>query len=160
MRSTALPRGQIDDLRAERRDARPPLGRTDVFPRSSTLDRGQQFERRSMIERRDWHGAHVTDRDRHRWREGHWSRGVRGGRHGWWWVIGPAWYFYEVPVYPYPDPDSTVIVWEGPETVIADPPDSTICNEFHGDAVINDTGEPFYGTACLGPDGLWHIVTG
>ena len=22
---------------------------------------------------------------------------------GWWWVIGPNWYFFDAPVYPYPD---------------------------------------------------------
>ena len=26
-----------------------------------------------------------------------------GGQLGWWWVVGPDWYFYNEPVYPYPD---------------------------------------------------------
>jgi hypothetical protein len=73
---------------------------------------------------------------------------------GWWWVIGPAWYLYPAPIYPYPDPDLEVLVYD--DTVV---PDAAACREFHGDAIINDTGAPFYGTACLEPDGLWHIVS-
>ena len=29
--------------------------------------------------------------------------GAHGGRDGWWWVIGPDWYYFDQPVYPYPD---------------------------------------------------------
>lgn len=36
------------------------------------------------------------------WRGGHWAHGHHGGRLGWWWVVGPSWYFYPAPVYPYP----------------------------------------------------------
>jgi hypothetical protein len=39
-----------------------------------------------------------------RWRGGHWVHGRHEGRLGWWWVVGPTWYFYPAPVYPYPDP--------------------------------------------------------
>jgi hypothetical protein len=58
-------------------------------------------------EERDWrdrdiHRFHEHDFDR--WRAGHWWRGRHGGRAGWWWVVGPSWYFYPEPVYPYPDP--------------------------------------------------------
>ena len=28
---------------------------------------------------------------------------MRGYRHGWWWNVGPNWYWYPVAVYPYPD---------------------------------------------------------
>ncbi len=38
------------------------------------------------------------------WRSGHWWHGERGGRLGWWWVLGPSWYWYAQPVYPYPEP--------------------------------------------------------
>jgi hypothetical protein len=76
---------------------------------------------------------------------------------GWWWVIGPAWYLYPAPIYPYPDPDTQILVIESRDTVL---PATDICREFHGDAMVNDTGQPFYGTACLQDDGLWHIVTG
>ncbi len=36
------------------------------------------------------------------WRRGYWFHGAYGGRDGWWWVIGPTWYYYTSPVYPYP----------------------------------------------------------
>src|SRR5471032_265567 len=61
-------------------------------------------------EHRDRGGWH--DRDIHRfhdhdfdvWRTGRWFQGRHGGRAGWWWVLGDAWYYYPQPVYPYPDP--------------------------------------------------------
>lgn len=36
------------------------------------------------------------------WRSGHWRHSWHDGRLGWWWVVGPSWYFYSRPVYPYP----------------------------------------------------------
>ncbi len=39
-----------------------------------------------------------------RWRAGHWFNRMHDGRTGWWWTVGPMWYRYEAPVYPYPDP--------------------------------------------------------
>jgi hypothetical protein len=56
---------------------------------------------------RDWrdHDIHrFREHDFERWRGGHWVNGRHGGRLGWWWVIGPSWYFYPQPIYPYPDP--------------------------------------------------------
>jgi hypothetical protein len=50
----------------------------------------------------DIHRFHEHDFDR--WRAGRWFHGRHEGRSGWWWVIGPNWYFYPAPVYPYPDP--------------------------------------------------------
>lgn len=38
------------------------------------------------------------------WRGGHWHHGYHGGSLGWWWIVGPAWYYYPEPVYPYPGP--------------------------------------------------------
>ena len=32
------------------------------------------------------------------------------------------------------------------------------CRTWRGDATIDANGDPFYGTACLESDGLWHIV--
>jgi len=50
-----------------------------------------------------WHGGfHPHDIDR--WHGGYWHHGYYGGRLGWWWVVGGAWYFYTQPIYPYPDP--------------------------------------------------------
>src|ERR1700691_1206786 len=36
------------------------------------------------------------------WNHGYWFHGAYGGRAGWWWVVGPTWYYYPAPVYPYP----------------------------------------------------------
>lgn len=65
-----------------------------------------------------WHD-HDIHRFHHRdviiWRGGHWHHVWHGGRLGWWWVVGPSWYFYTAPVYPYPDPYV-------PQTVVVAPP--------------------------------------
>ena len=36
------------------------------------------------------------------WRGGNWVHGWHGSRFGWWWTVGPSWYWYSAPVYPYP----------------------------------------------------------
>ncbi|MGH8460393.1 MAG: hypothetical protein ACRESS_02185 [Stenotrophobium sp.] len=36
------------------------------------------------------------------WHGGYWHRGWYGPRYGWWWVVGPSWYYYDAPIYPYP----------------------------------------------------------
>lgn len=53
-----------------------------------------------------WHGdiRHFRQHDFGYWRHGRWINGYHGGRRGWWWVVGPSWYWYAAPVYPYPDP--------------------------------------------------------
>jgi len=38
-----------------------------------------------------------------RWRGGRWYHGSHDGRFGWWWTIGPQWFFYDRPTYPFPD---------------------------------------------------------
>jgi hypothetical protein len=38
------------------------------------------------------------------WHGGHWWHGTYGARLGWWWIVGPDWYWYPAPLYPYPDP--------------------------------------------------------
>lgn len=52
------------------------------------------------------------------WRSGTWHHGRYGGRLGWWWVVAGTWYFYPVPIYPYPDPylPSEVIIQQAPAT--------------------------------------------
>jgi len=42
-------------------------------------------------------------RDIGAWRGGHWWHGFRGGRLGWWWFADGFWYWYDEPVYPFPD---------------------------------------------------------
>jgi hypothetical protein len=59
---------------------------------------------------------HFKDRDYHYWRAGHWWHGNHGGRGGWWWIVGPSWYFYPQPVYPAPNP------FIPPLVVAANPP--------------------------------------
>lgn len=49
-----------------------------------------------------WHG-HFHGYDLDYWHHGHWFHGVHHGHAGWWWIVGPSWYFYPAPVYPYPD---------------------------------------------------------
>jgi hypothetical protein len=43
------------------------------------------------------------------WHGGHWAHGDYGGRTGWWWVVGPSWYYYPAPVYPYPAPPQAIV---------------------------------------------------
>lgn len=106
---------------------------------------------------------HYYVHDMDRWHGGHWYHGRHGNRDGWWWIIGGAWYFYPAPVYPYPDPYSLQVVVApplgAPPTVTPAPPaQAPYCREYHGDAIINGSNQPFYGTACLEADGAWHIV--
>ena len=42
--------------------------------------------------------------DWYAWHNGYWYDGWYGPRFGWWWVVSGVWFFYPVPVYPYPDP--------------------------------------------------------
>jgi hypothetical protein len=46
---------------------------------------------------------HFTPAERHWWGGGRWRHTSWHGRFGWWWNVGPAWYFYDAPVYPYPE---------------------------------------------------------
>lgn len=50
-----------------------------------------------------WHGD-LRHFDRGHWQGGHWWNGAYGGRIGWWWIVGPNWYWYPSAIYPYPDP--------------------------------------------------------
>jgi hypothetical protein len=47
-------------------------------------------------------GAYVGPYWGPRWHAGYWHHGWYGPRYGWWWVVGPSWYYYPEPVYPYP----------------------------------------------------------
>jgi hypothetical protein len=50
-----------------------------------------------------WHGS-PRGYPVHVWARGYWHHGWYGPRLGWWWVVGPSWYYYPAPVYPYPNP--------------------------------------------------------
>jgi len=71
-----------------------------------------------------WDGDihHFGDHDFGRWRAGGWYHGVHGGRFGWWWVVGPDFYFYPAPVYPYPDPYTPPVVAAVPAPAPTAPP--------------------------------------
>jgi len=77
---------------------------------------------------------------------------------GYWPGYYPAYYPYYYG-YPYPaDP----YAYSAPAAVSApaalyQPPAAT-CRQFNGNATVDASGQPFYGTACLGSDGLWHIT--
>jgi hypothetical protein len=83
----------------------------------------------SLAHADDWHRDphwrgnihHFNQRDVNYWHTGHWYHGRHGGRLGWYWVLGPSFYFYSAPVYPYPDPFIPPVVVPAP-TVIAPPP--------------------------------------
>ena len=82
---------------------------------------GRDFshERQFPREREVWRGDRRT---LDVWRGGNWHHGRHEGRDGWWWIVGGIWYFYPVPVYPYPDPFTppAVIINQQPQT--SEPP--------------------------------------
>jgi len=65
--------------------------------------------------------------------------------------------YYRPPAYYYPPP----VYYAPPPVYYAPPIGGTIspsnCRTFRGDASIDASGQPFYGTACLLADGRWHI---
>jgi hypothetical protein len=72
------------------------------------------------------HVAHFAPHDFAVWRGGYWHHGWMGGRFGWWWFAGGAWYFYDQPVYPYPTEVSELTIVEPaappPPVVVQQPP--------------------------------------
>ncbi|MBV8536662.1 MAG: hypothetical protein JO128_13775 [Alphaproteobacteria bacterium] len=60
-------------------------------------------------------------------------------------------YYYGYPAYPA-DP----YAYSAPAAVYQAP--AANCRQFNGNATVDASGQPFYGTACLGSDGLWHIT--
>jgi len=78
--------------------------------------RGEPHDRHE----RGWHGdiRVFHERDIHLWRGGHWYHGWYGGRFGWFWMAGGAYYLYPAPIYPYPDPYTPpVVVQQAPVVV-------------------------------------------
>jgi len=70
---------------------------------------------------------------------------------------------YYAPVY-YPPP---AVVYAPPVVVappqvavpaVTAPAPTGYCRQYRGDATVDGAGQPFYGTACLQPDGRWHIA--
>jgi hypothetical protein len=72
-----------------------------------------------------WHGniARFHEHDWSVWRGGRWTHARHGGRLGWWWIVGPTWYFYPEPMYPYPSPwQPSEVIITGPGGVVPMPP--------------------------------------
>ncbi len=70
---------------------------------------------------------------------------------GYWPGYYPAYYPYYYPAYPA-DP----YAYSAPAVLYQQP--AATCRQFNGNATVDASGQPFYGTACLGSDGLWHIT--
>lgn len=130
---------------------------------------------------------HFYGRDRSMglWRSGNWVRAEREGHEGWWWVVGQVWYLYPLRVFPYPDPYQEPILIVQPENVlpsfgetpekethIQPPPpletepsapaftdkEGRTCREYQSAGQIAGETHQVHGTACLQPDGTWHVV--
>lgn len=71
---------------------------------------------------------------------------------------GPPAYYYPPPAYYAPPPP--VVYYTPPPAPAYAPPAAPAqnCRTFNGDATIDASGQPFYGTACVGPDGRWRIT--
>ncbi len=78
-------------------------------------------------------------------------------------------YYAPPPVYYAPPPPAVVYtqpsgpLYAAPQqtsspTVTPPPPQTGNCRQFQCDATVDGNNRPFNGTACLGPDGKWHIV--
>src|SRR5262245_44131853 len=70
-----------------------------------------------------WHGGidHFHEHDIVVWRGGRWFHGWHETRLGWWWIVGPAWYWYPAPIYPYPEPYTPPVVVQVPASPPAQP---------------------------------------
>ncbi|MGB8273681.1 MAG: hypothetical protein WCF16_00245 [Alphaproteobacteria bacterium] len=65
--------------------------------------------------------------------------------------------YYYPPYYP-PVYYAPPVYYSRPPVVVQQPAPSAYCRDFRGDATIDANGQPFFGRACLQPDGQWHIV--
>jgi len=101
-----------------------------------------------------WSGpGYYSHHRHHRHHRGHWGPRYRSSV-----MILPAPVYYApprpvyypaYPVYPAPLPAPL------PAPVVTSAPH---CVQYNGNAVIDSSGQPFYGRACLLGDGRWHIV--
>jgi hypothetical protein len=65
----------------------------------------------------------------------------------------PAYYYPPPPAY-YPPPEA----YAPPSTVGEESAQDQTCREYQSTTTIDGRPQPSYGTACLQPDGTWHIV--
>ena len=84
--------------------------------------------------------------------------GVGVGFPGYYHPYYPGYYpAYSPPAYYAPPP----VVYYPPAptyTYAPAPAPASNCRQFNGDASVDASGQPFYGTACYGADGRWHIT--
>lgn len=71
--------------------------------------------------RHDRHIHRFHEHDARLWRGGYWFNGAHGGRLGWYWVVGGAYYAYAAPVYPYPNPYMPPVVVTSPPVIVTPP---------------------------------------
>ena len=71
-------------------------------------------------------------------------------------------YYTPPPVYYAPEPVyySSYSTYDAffDRPVYTEPRPRVNCRRFSGDGIDDDTGQPFYGVACMQADGRWHIV--
>lgn len=53
------------------------------------------------------------------WRTGRWHHTRYRGQYGWWWVVAGIWYFYPLPIYPYPNPYVPGVIIVGQTTPVS-----------------------------------------
>jgi hypothetical protein len=68
----------------------------------------------------------------------------------------PAYYPYYYGYPPYSAYPADPYAYSAPGAVYQAP--AANCRQFNGDAIVDASGQPFFGTACVGSDGLWHVV--
>ncbi|HXS39790.1 MAG TPA: hypothetical protein VN766_06380 [Stellaceae bacterium] len=101
----------------------------------------------------DFHGRdfrHLGPHERTIWRGGVWFHGWHDGRYAWWWRLGPSWYFYPEPIYPYPSyiPPAIIVQQPPPQPSGLPPAQSWYYCE-------NPQGYYPYVASCNGP---WRAV--
>ena len=100
---------------------RPPTFRAP--PRSSPSSPNRpDFKGHSVHDFRGGDFRQFDAADRNIWKSGHWHHGTYHGLYGWWWFIAGYWYWYDEPIYPYPDYVSDDVEPDGDGEI---PPDAT-----------------------------------
>jgi hypothetical protein len=66
----------------------------------------------------------------------------------------PAYYYPPPPAYYYQPPQA----YAPPSAVGEEAAQDQTCREYQSTTTIDGRPQPSYGTACLQPDGTWHIV--
>lgn len=76
----------------------------------------------------------------------------------WYYAPPPVYYVAPPPPVYYAMPPPPAFYYPPPVAYAPAPAQAPYCREYRGDATIDGSGQPFYGTACLETDGRWHIV--